>query len=58
MPSTRDRTKRPRGALLQLDTELGFSMCRIGGRLGSQGVSSDGATGEIPLLLDFGSNPA
>jgi hypothetical protein len=32
-------------------------MCRIGGRLGSRGVSFGRANGEIPLLLGFGSNP-
>ena len=32
-------------------------MCRIGGRLRNRGVSFGGATGEIPLLLGFGSNP-
>ena len=32
-------------------------MCRIGGRLRNWGVSLGGATGEIPLLFGFGSNP-
>jgi hypothetical protein len=32
-------------------------MCRIGGRLRNWGVSFGGATGEIPLLFGFGSNP-
>ncbi len=32
-------------------------MCRIGGRLRSWGVSLGGASGEIPLLFGFGSNP-
>jgi len=56
MPCTRSRTKRPRGALLQLDTGLGFSLCRIGGRQRSQGASLGGAAGEIPPWLNLGSN--
>ncbi len=51
------RTKRPRGALLQLGTESGLTMCRIGGRLRSQGASSGGADVEIPLLVNLASNP-
>ena len=31
-------------------------LCRIGGRLGSWGVSLGGVNLEIPPLLDFGSN--
>jgi hypothetical protein len=35
---------------------LGFSLCRIGGRLRSWGASLGGADVEIPPLLNFGSN--
>jgi hypothetical protein len=48
MRVTRSRTKRPRGALLQLVIALGRSLCRIAGRRGSQGASLGGANGEIP----------
>jgi hypothetical protein len=48
MRVTRSRTKRPRGALLQLAIALGRSLCRIAGRLGSRRASVDGANGEIP----------
>ena len=57
MRVTRDRTKRPRGALLQLGIGLGLSLCRIGGRLGSRGVSFGGVIVEIPLLVNLASNP-
>src|SRR3989344_6313547 len=53
MPSVRSRTKRPRGALLQLDIGPRYNMCRIGGRLRSPGASRGGANGEIPPLLYF-----
>ena len=53
---TRSRTKRPRGALLQLGIELGLSLCRIGGRLGSRAARFGGAAGEIPPWLSLGSN--
>jgi hypothetical protein len=33
MPSTHDKTERPRGALLQLGIGLGLKLCSIGGRL-------------------------
>ena len=39
------RTKRPRGALLQLGPALGLKMCRIGGSFGNS---------EIPLFFKFG----
>ncbi len=48
MRVTRSRTKRPRGALLQLVIALGRSLCRIAGRLRSLGASLGGANGEIP----------
>ena len=48
MRLTRSRTKRPRGALLQLGIEFGHGLCRIGGRLRSWGASLGGANGEIP----------
>ena len=56
MRVTRSRTKRPRGALLQLGIELGLSLCRIGGRLRSWIARFGGVAGEIPLWLSFGSN--
>ena len=43
MRVTRSRTKRPRGALLQLAIALGRSLCSIAGRRGSQGASLGGA---------------
>jgi hypothetical protein len=58
MRITRSRTKRPRGALLQLDIDSGLSMRRIGGRLRSLVRGPEGATGEIPLLLSLDSNPS
>ena len=51
MPSVRSRTKRPRGALLQLDIGSGRIMCSIGGRLRSLGASLGGVAGEIPPLV-------
>ena len=48
MRVTRSRTKRPRGALLQLAIALGRSLCRIAGRRGTQDASLGGADGEIP----------
>ena len=57
MRVTRDRTKRPRGALLHPDIGLGSELCRIGGRLRSPDASRDGAAVEIPLFSVFGSNP-
>lgn len=56
MRLTRSRTKRPRGALLQLGIELGLSLCRIGGRLRSRSASFGGAVLEIPPLLSLGPN--
>ena len=56
MRVTCSRTKRPRGALLQLDIVLGFNLCRIAGRRGSWGVSLGGADLEIPAWLDLGPN--
>ena len=57
MRVTRSGTKRPRGALLQLDIAVGLSLCRIGGRQRSWDASLGGATVEIPPWLSFGSNP-
>ena len=54
---THDRTKRPRGALLQLGIESRSGLCRRGGRLRSWAERFSGAGGEIPLLSDFDSNP-
>ena len=56
MRVTRSRTKRPRGALLQLGIELGLSLCRIAGRLRSWGASLGGVTVEIPAWSSFGPN--
>ena len=42
------RTKRPRGALLQLGPALGLKLCRIGGRLRP--------TSEIPPFFKFDAN--
>ena len=47
MPITRDGTKRPREPLLQLSTDSGHSMCRIGRRLRSGHASVRGAILEI-----------
>ena len=48
MRVTRSRTKRPRGALLQLGIALGHSLCRIAGRRRTWSASFGGADGEIP----------
>ena len=53
MRVTRSRTKRPRGALLQLDIGLSFRLCRIGGRLRSGCASIRGVALEIPPCLQF-----
>ena len=42
------RTKRPRGALLQLGPAFGLKLCRIGGRLRP--------TSEIPPFFKFDAN--
>ena len=57
MPSVRTRTRRPRGALLQLDIESDVFMCSIGGRLRNRDASFGGVTGEIPPLSTFYSSP-
>lgn len=56
MPSTYDKTERPRGALLQFGIGLDFDLCSIGGRLGNLGASLDGVISEIPPFSKFGSN--
>ena len=56
MRLTRSRTKRPRGALLQLDIGLGLGLCRIGGRQRSRAARFGGAVGEIPPCPSLGSN--
>ena len=48
IPSTRGKTERPRAPLLQLGSELGKDLCRIGGRLRRGGASPSGAILEIP----------
>ena len=53
---THSRTKRPRGALLQLAIGSGLSIRRIGGTHRSCPRGGGGGDGEIPLLLSLGSN--
>ena len=57
MPITRDGTKRPREPLLQLSTDLGHPMCRIGRRLRSAHASVRGAVLEIRPFGCPRSNP-
>ena len=56
MPVTRDKTERPHGALLQLDTGFLHIMYRIGGRLRSSYASGYGVVVGIPLLICEDSN--
>src|SRR5579885_558433 len=56
MRVTRDRTKRPRGALLQLGIGTGLRIRRIGGSLGSSPRGEGGGNGEIPLFRGSVSN--
>ena len=56
MPVTRDKTERPHGALLQLDTGFLRIMYRIGGRQRSSYASSYGVAVGIPLLIREDSN--
>ena len=56
MPITRDKTERPHGALLQLDTEFRYVLYRIGGRLGVRDASYGGVTVGIPPLVYWNSN--
>src|SRR3972149_3245340 len=56
MRVTRTRTNRPRGALLQLATERGSEMRRIGGRLRTRTPGFGGANVEIPLFSGLLSN--
>jgi hypothetical protein len=46
---TRDKTERPRGALLQPDIEFGYGLYRIGGSLRNRSASFGGDIGGIPL---------
>ena len=57
MLSTYSKTKRPRGALLQLGIGLRFWLPRIGGRLRSCASGRSGVTSGIPLYQSFNSNP-
>ena len=57
IPSTRGRTKRPRGALLQLAIGSGCWMRRIGGSLGGGPCGGRGGNGEIPLFQFFAPHP-
>ena len=56
IPSTRGKTERPRAPLLQLGSEPGKDLCRIGGRLRRGGASPSGAALEIPPLFFLCSN--
>ena len=56
IPSTRGKTERPRAPLLQLGSEPGKDLCRIGGRLRRGGASPSGAALEIPPLFFLRSN--
>lgn len=47
MQVTRDRTERPRGALLQPDIEFWHSLYRIGRSLGNRSASFGGGIGGI-----------
>src|SRR5688572_15276124 len=51
-----DRTERPRGPLLQPDIGFWYGLCRIGGSLGSSGVSRGGGNVEIPPCSYWDSN--
>ena len=53
---SRRRTERPRGPLLQFDVGFRYVLCRIGGSLGSRGVSFGGDNVEIPPCTYWGSN--
>src|SRR5690625_828751 len=57
MRITRDRTERPRGALLYLDIGCLCSLYRIGGSLGNVGASLRGGIRGIPPSLHEHSNP-
>src|SRR5512133_1328620 len=57
MRITRDRTKRPRGALLQLGIGSGSRMRRIGGSRRSLPRGGGGGNVEIPLFCVSDSNP-
>src|SRR5690606_21928844 len=57
MRITRDRTERPRGALLYPDIECLCNLYRIGGSLRNVSASLRGGTGGIPLWLYEHSNP-
>ncbi len=56
MRLTRSRTKRPRGALLQLGIELGLSLRRIGGSQGNWACGLGGDDLEIPPWLSLDPN--
>src|SRR5699024_2975490 len=57
MRITRDRTERPRGALLLFDIACLCSLYRIGGSLRTVSASLRGGNGGIPPLLYEHSNP-
>ena len=56
MRATRDRTERPRAALLHLDIGFWHTLCRIGGRLRNRDASFGGVNLEIPPLVCWDSN--
>jgi hypothetical protein len=53
MRVTHDRTKRPRGALLQLGLEMRWDVRRIGGSRRSGACGHRGDSSEIPLSCYF-----
>jgi len=52
MQVTRDRTERPRGALLQPDIECWYSLYRIGRSLGNRSASFSRITTVIQVVRD------
>ena len=56
MPITRNGTERPREPLLQLSTEIGYTMCRIVRRLRAGYASNRGVAVEIRTFVCLISN--
>ena len=57
-PVTRNGTERPHAPSLQLNIDIGYRMCRIGGRYRSGLARVRGIDVEIPPFLYPVSNPA
>lgn len=57
MPFTRNGTERPREPSLQLNIDIGYVMCRIGGRLRSCAARCGGVVLEIPPFAYLVPNP-